>query len=156
MLIQDFVYVDAPVDAVRRRLAAGAEAWLSPLAARAGTAGDTVRVRIGPAGGLPLLSRTARVTVGSTAEHGDYVVIPMTWQADGLDAAFPVLWADLEVAPIGEGETQLTLTGRYDPPLGSLGRTLDRLVLHRVAQASVRAFLEGVGAALEAPDRTAA
>jgi hypothetical protein len=161
MLIQDFVYIDAPVTAVRHRLMAGAEAWLTPLARRAGTQGETVRVRIGPAGDLPVLSRPTRVSVGKAVEHGDAVVVPITWQADGLTAAFPMLRADLEVAPIGEFESQLTLMGRYDPPLGAVGRGLDRLVLHRLVQASVRRFLEGVAAALEAepaaveqPERT--
>ena len=150
MLNQDFVYIDAPFDIVGPRLAAGADGWLTAVAARAGVRGETRYVRIGPAGDMPLLSVTTRVTVGAATLRGDTVVIPMAWQADGASAAFPVLWADLEVAPVGECETQLTLTGRYDPPLGSVGRGLDRLVLHRIVQASVRSFLEGVGAALEA------
>lgn len=153
MLIQDFVYVDAPVEVVRRRLANGADGWLTPLAARAGQDGALL-VRIGPVGDVPMLSRSTRVTVGQAIDRGDTVVIPVVWQAEGLSAAFPILQADLEVAPVGD-ETQLTLMGRYDPPLGALGRQLDRLLLHRVAQASVRSFLEGVGAALESSTHTA-
>ncbi|TME00546.1 MAG: hypothetical protein E6I76_00200 [Chloroflexi bacterium] len=153
MLIQDFVYIDAPVGVVGRRLAAGAEGWLTPLAARASRQDGTLEVRIGPAGDVPMLSRTTKVAVGSPVERGDTIVIPMVWQADGMSAAFPVLWADLEVAPLADGETQLTLLGRYDPPLGALGRQLDRLLLHRIAQASVRCFLEGVAAALETAAR---
>jgi hypothetical protein len=49
--------------------------------------------------------------------------------------------ADLEVAPLDENLTQLTLRGRYEPPLGAVGRRIDRLLMHRVAEASVRAFL---------------
>jgi hypothetical protein len=153
MLIQDFVYVDAPIDVVRRRLEAGADAWLTPLAVRAGAEGETLRIRVGPAGDIPLLSRTTRVRVGRPEARGETLIVPMTWQADSLSAAFPVLHADLEVVPLGESVTQLTLMGRYDPPLGALGQRLDRLLLHRIAQASVRTFLEGVGAALEAPLR---
>lgn len=150
MLIQDFVYIDAPFDIVGPRLSAGADGWLTALAARAGARGETRYVRIGPAGDVPLLSVATRVTIGDPTVRGDTVVIPIAWQADGLRAAFPVLWADLEVAPAGEHETQLTLSGRYDPPLGALGRGLDRLLLHRIVQASVRSFLEGVASALEA------
>lgn len=153
MLIQDFVYVDAPIDVVRRRLEAGADVWLTPLAARAGAGWQTQRIRIGPAGDIPLLSRVTRVRVGRLDERGETLIVPITWQADSLSAAFPVLHADLEVVALSESATQLTLMGRYDPPLGALGQRLDRLLLHRIAQASVRAFLEGVGAALEAPLR---
>ena len=154
MLIQDFVYIDAPVDTVRRRLASGAEGWLTPLAARVASQRETPRIRIGPAGDVPLLSRMTRVTVGTAVQSGDTVVIPITWQADGLSAVVPALRADLEVARVGECESQLTLMGRYDPPLGALGRHLDRLVLHRFVQASVRSFLEGIAATLGSPAPT--
>jgi hypothetical protein len=34
--------------------------------------------------------------------------------------------------------------GRYVPPLGPLGREVDRMLLHRLAEASVRALLSRV------------
>jgi hypothetical protein len=37
--------------------------------------------------------------------------------------------------------TQLTIHGRYEPPLGAVGRRLDRLLMHRIAEATIRAFL---------------
>jgi hypothetical protein len=152
MLVHDFTYVEAPFGAVRRRLTTGAEAWLTPLAVRAGDAGEALRIRIGPAGDIPLLSRTTQVCVGQASERADSALVPITWQAAGrIGPAFPVLLADLEVAPLGEQATQLTLMGRYEPPFGALGRGLDRLLLHRMVQASVRSFLEGVAGALEAP-----
>jgi hypothetical protein len=38
--------------------------------------------------------------------------------------------------------------GGYDPPLAGFGRQADRLLLHRVAEASVRSFLTRVAASL--------
>jgi hypothetical protein len=149
MLIQDFTYVDAPIAAVRSRLVDGADAWLTAIATRAGGDAEMLRLRIGPAGDAPVFSRTTRVSLGTGLERGDVVVIPMTWQADGPSATVPVLWADLVVAPLGEPETQLTLMGHYEPPSGAVGR----VVLHRVVQASIRSFLEGVAAALEVSPR---
>jgi hypothetical protein len=35
--------------------------------------------------------------------------------------------------PMGPDQVMLTLMGRYEPPLGAVGRGLDRLVLHRIA-----------------------
>ena len=52
-----------------------------------------------------------------------------------------MLSADLEVAALDPDLTQLTLRGSYDPPLGAMGRRLDRLLMHRVAEASIRSFL---------------
>jgi|HubBroStandDraft_6_1064221.scaffolds.fasta_scaffold331839_2 hypothetical protein len=157
MLIHDFTYVEAPYEAVRHRLASGAEAWLTPLAVRAADAGEALGIRIGPAGDMPLLSLTTGVSVGEAIACGDAVLVPITWQATGrIGAALPVLSADLEVVPLGEQATQLTLMGHYEPPFGALGRGLDRLLLHRMVQASVRSFLDGVAGALEAPGRARA
>jgi hypothetical protein len=44
--------------------------------------------------------------------------------------------------------TQLTLRGRYEPPLGTLGRQIDRLLLHRVAEATVRSFMRRLAESL--------
>jgi len=60
--------------------------------------------------------------------------------------------ADLEIAPLDAELTQLTLRGRYEPPLGAVGRRLDRLLMHRVAEASVRAFLGRLVATLSAAE----
>jgi hypothetical protein len=41
--------------------------------------------------------------------------------------------------------------GSYDPPLGFVGRRADVLLLHRVAEASIRSFLIRVSQNLERP-----
>jgi hypothetical protein len=56
--------------------------------------------------------------------------------------------ADLEITPLGAEESQLRLSGSYDPPLGPVGRQLDRLLLHQLAEATVRALLGQLVAAL--------
>jgi hypothetical protein len=45
-------------------------------------------------------------------------------------------------------ETQLDLHGRYRPPLGVVGNALDALVGHRIAEASVLRFVQGVATRL--------
>jgi hypothetical protein len=149
MFIHDFVYVDAPAEAVCTRILEDHGSWLGPLAVDATQEGEALRVRIGPAGPLPGLSRTALVELGEPQRRGDATVVPLTWHASGGAAMFPVLSADLEVAGLGPARTQLSVMGRYDPPLGGLGRTLDRLLFHRVAEASVRSFLRRVAEVLE-------
>jgi hypothetical protein len=64
---------------------------------------------------------------------------------------FPALDADLTLAPAGADATSLGLAGAYRPPMGALGTALDRVILHRVAAATVQGFLGRVGAALTHP-----
>ena len=64
---------------------------------------------------------------------------------------FPVLDADLKLAPDGEGGTVLTMAGAYRPPLGPLGEALDRAILRRVAAATIRSFLARVAAQITGP-----
>lgn len=148
MFVYDFTYIDQPVAVVRSRLTSDPISWLSALATGARADEERLLMRVGPLGAGPLLSRTVRVTCGDLLDRRDRVTMPITWQADHLTGAFPVLEADLEVAPLGDHRTQVTLMGRYEPPLGPFGKGLDRLLLHRVAQASVRAFLTRLGDSL--------
>ena len=46
--------------------------------------------------------------------------------ADGRPGLFPALEADLEVAPLAPDRTQLAMSARYVPPLGPLGKAIDR------------------------------
>jgi hypothetical protein len=52
------------------------------------------------------------------------------------------------VAPIGQNRTQLSVSTRYQPPLGPLGRAIDRTLLHRVAEATIKDFVDRAGEAL--------
>jgi hypothetical protein len=74
--------------------------------------------------------------------------LPMTWEPLGMDGLFPRLDADIEVGPLGEDRTQLAISARYRPPLGVVGRAIDRVLLHRVAEATVKDFLDRVGRAI--------
>jgi hypothetical protein len=46
---------------------------------------------------------------------------------------------------VGEQRTRLAISARYRPPLGAVGRAADRVLLHRVAEATVKDFLDRVG-----------
>ena len=67
---------------------------------------------------------------GAAQEHGD-----------GLLTA-------VGVGPLGDDRTQLAISARYRPPLGVVGRAVDRVLLHRVAEATIKDFLDRVGAAI--------
>ncbi len=152
MLIHDFVYVPVAARHIRDRILANHGEWLSPIAAEAASDGEALRLRVGPSDALPLFSKTVRVDAGEPIDHGDVTVVPLVWRAAGMPHVFPVLTADLEVAQLDERLTQLTLRGRYDPPFGAVGRRLDRLLLHRVAEATIRSFMRRLAEGLAATE----
>jgi hypothetical protein len=68
-----------------------------------------------------------------------------------METLIPSLEADIELGELGPGRTQLSISARYTPPLGPLGHALDRALLHRVAEATVKDFLDRVAERLSAP-----
>jgi hypothetical protein len=60
-----------------------------------------------------------------------------------------VLEGELELASLGAHLTQLSLNGRYQPPLGLVGRTIDKALLSRVAEATIKDFIDRLAAAIE-------
>jgi hypothetical protein len=142
MFVGDEVQLDVSFAVARDRLR-----QLTGGGALLGTSGDaydqgiTGLERVG----VPGLSKLVRVQVRELAWTDQSVGLAIRWEATGSGGAlFPVLDADLTMAPIGARVTILTLAGAYRPPLGAMGAALDRAILHRVASATIRAFLTQV------------
>ena len=74
--------------------------------------------------------------------------LPLTWEPVGLEGVLPHLDANLELGSLGEDRTQLAISARYRPPLGVVGRAVDRVLLHRVAEATLKDFLDRLGQAI--------
>lgn len=150
--VHDFTHVALGFEAVRDRLLDAGGRWIAPLADAAYGEGEELRIRIGPADmSSHLVTKQVALDLGEPYERQDLFVVPLRWSATGTPGLFPYMEADLECAPFGPNVTQITLRGRYEPPLGTIGRGIDRLLLHRVAEASVRSFLRHVAMALEHP-----
>lgn len=95
-------------------------------------------VRVGAAG----LSKLVRVQVRELTTSDESTGMAIRWEATGTGGAlFPVLDADIRLAPAGYQVTVLTMAGSYRPPLGILGQALDRAILHRIASATIHNFL---------------
>ena len=144
MFIEDFVDVDADAVVVGSCLESDPCAWMAACADQAEDAGAELVVRIGPGGALAPARRQVRVSVGPPRRRTDAVVVPIAWESIRLRGLFPRLEGDLEVAPLGKGRCRLTLSGQYSAPLGPVGAALDRRLLHKVAESTVRSFLAGV------------
>ena len=151
MFVEDFIDVELSLAEVARRLAGEPAGWLGPCAERAEEAGADLVVRIGPGGLLAGARQRVRVQTGTPRARDDGMVVPLAWRTIRLQMLFPSLEGDLEVAQLGDEGCRLTLSGQYNPPLGAVGASLDRRVLHRVAASTVRSFLREAAAAMTAP-----
>ena len=125
----------ARVDAIRR--APGCPA--SPP--RRTSHGDRLLAEVG-VGEKVRIAREVTIDLGAPIRLPTKTIIPLRWTATGVSGLFPSLDADLEIAPLGQDRCQLSMSARYVPPLGSLGRAIDRTVLFRVAEATIKDFLD--------------
>lgn len=139
MILEDVLVVDAPLSAVLSRITGALEAdsLNAALTAEVAESHETL-IRAGIAGvtkAVHLRTLPPRVIDG-------VVVIAIRWDSVGAaGSVFPSLDGDLKLSRIDRAQTRLTFTGSYQPPFGRVGATLDRLLLHQVAEATVRNFL---------------
>jgi hypothetical protein len=148
MFIRYFVELPLPAATVEEALAAPSAPWLEALASRAGDRGEGMLTEVGL--GPRRLARPVRIRLGSPVRLASTTTVPMTWEPVGGEGLLPRLDADLEVGGLGPGRTQLAISARYRPPLGPLGEAVDRVVLHRVAEATVKHFLDRIGESIQA------
>ena len=151
VFVQDFMIVERPCRELVAELEVGAAMLFSRSLGEAEADLDRLRVKVGPENWPVLLAKTVEVRFGPVRSHGDVTLLAFSWQATGTGSLFPALDADLELSPLGEDRTELLVMGRYQPPGGPLGRRMDELLLHRLADATVRAFLSRLAARLAGP-----
>jgi hypothetical protein len=70
--------------------------------------------------------------------------IQLMWEPLDRGDAYPAITADLEIEPIDEKRTMISLLASYEPPLGRIGAVVDRMAMHRVAEAALTRFFEGL------------
>lgn len=155
VFVQDFQVVEAPYEEAVSRLRNDPVGLLRDALGAAQGEGERLRARVGPRSWPAVLARKVDVRVGPLRPVGDGAVLAFGWESRGAASLFPLLDADLEVAPLGSQETQVMLRGRYEPPGGAIGRRADELLLHRVAESTLRAFLERLCEGLDPRDSPA-
>lgn len=148
MFARYFVELPVGADRVEDVLTdATSDDWLPGIARDANHRGDVLLAEVG-FGDDVRLARTVAIELGELVRMPSKTVVPLRWQATGAAGLFPALDADLEIAPLGPHRTQLAMSARYVPPLGALGRAIDRAMLFRVAEATLKDFLDRVGEAV--------
>ena len=149
MFVQDFVQIGRDFGEIRTLVLANPQALLAASAGAAYRDGEQILVRLAPSSKHPRFGKSVKVDLGDPYEREDHLVVPMHWWAPRVTRLYPHLDADLEFAEFGAGSTQIALIENYDPPLGAVGRQVNVILLHRVANASIRSFLTRVLRSLE-------
>jgi hypothetical protein len=145
MFVQYYGVVDRPFAEVSEDLIAMGNG-LSVTANVAYRHGEELLARLSGPGAV---AKTVVLELGEPVRAGDSTTVPLSWWATGTPGLFPTMDADLTAAALGPDLTQITFRGSYKPPLGIVGQVLDRTLLHRLAESSVKDFVDRVISELE-------
>jgi hypothetical protein len=146
MFVYYYIHIDRPFEQVEPqllRMLPGLGGW----AEKAYRDGEHLYARLGTRNGR--IAKTVEMTVGVPARGASESWIPVEWHATGMPSLFPRMQADIVVAAVGSTFTQIAFRGTYRVPLGKVGAAIDRVLLHRLAEASVKSFVDRIAVSLE-------
>jgi hypothetical protein len=149
VFLRSYVVVARPFEKVGAEMAKGAENWLPDMANDANGGGEKLLSELGFDLAKRRVGRRIKVEIGAPKASDGLIFMPIRWRAAKEAGLFPTLEGDLEVAAIGNARTQLGLSANYGPPLGVFGKVADRALFHRVAELTVKDFLERIGSRLD-------
>jgi hypothetical protein len=144
MFARYFIELPVPAGSVERMLMQDPGSWLPGLAGFANERGDRLLAEVG-FGERLRIARPVTIELGPVVHFEAKTILPLRWIPAGSGGLFPTLDADVEVAPLGAERTQLAMSARYTPPLRAIGRLVDRALMFRVAEATLKDFLDRVG-----------
>ena len=149
MFVRAFTDVPVPFQEAEEALLRTPETWVPGLAVDADARGERLLAEVGVGRPGHRIEKRVEIRIGTSMQFPSKTVLPISWHAQGAKGLFPELDGDLEIAPMGATRSQLSLSARYVPPLGIAGKIVDRALLHRVAEATVKDFVDRTAHALE-------
>lgn len=149
--IRCYDYVNHPYERVRDALKQNAlvvfQSATKTAATRAQSVAAELRVDFAGIG----VKTDIKIDVKSVAEKkaAGSASIPTTkltlqWEAARMPRLFPLMRGELFVYPLTATETQLDFSGVYKPPFGTVGKTMNAIIGHRIAEVSVHRFVSDV------------
>jgi hypothetical protein len=147
--IRSYDYVNRPYERVRDALRQNAltvfRSATKSAAARAQSIAAELHVDFGGIG----VKTDINISVKNIEEKIVDTSTPTTrllleWEAASVPGLFPLMKGELSVYPLTSTETQLDFSGFYEPPFGAVGRTMNAIVGHRIAEVSVHRFVSDV------------
>lgn len=152
--IRCYDYVNHPYERVRDVLAHDAlavfQSATKAAAERAESVAAELRVDLGGIG----LQADIKIVVKNIEERGREALsgpetrLHLEWEAATMPRLFPFMEGELAIYPLTSTETQLDFSGVYEPPLGPLGKVMNSIAGHRIAEVSVHRFITDVASYL--------
>jgi len=150
MLVRYYLELAHPAYTVEAVLSRQPQAWLPEIVRASNRRGMEMVSKVGLNFGHRRIDREVALNVSRPHQLGDTCVIPIAWMPKAEHSMLPSLEGDLEVSPMGEDRAQLAISASYRPPLGWLGALSDRALMRRVAEATIKDFLDHVALGVEA------
>lgn len=122
----------------------GAENWMPDLAWKANGHGVRLLSELGFKVGERRIGKRIELDVGEPLRTPGLTLLPIRWRAATKAGLFPALDGQIEIAALGSTATQVGLSATYEPPLGLIGKIADRALLHRIAEVTVKDFVERI------------
>ena len=150
--IRCYDYVNHPYERVRDALKQNAvmvfQSATKTAAARAQSVAAELRVDFAGIGVKTDIKIDVKSIDEKTATSKPTTKLALEWEAARMPRLFPLMRGELFVYPLTASETQLDFSGVYKPPFGAVGRTMNAIVGHRIAEVSVHRFVSDVAAYL--------
>jgi hypothetical protein len=142
--------VNHPYESVRDALKQNALTVFQSATKTAASRGQTIAAELHVDFGGMGVKTDIKIVVKSVEERvPDASSAPTTsllfeWESTTMPRFFPLMKGALSVYPLTSTETQLDFSGIYLPPFGTVGKTMNAIVGHRVAEVSVHRFVSDV------------
>ena len=148
--VRSFDYVNHPYERVRHALKENAREIFQSATKAAASRAQSVAAELHVDFGGIAVSTDIKINVekieekASDSTTGPATRLLLEWEAATMPRLFPLMKGELSVYPLTSTETQLDFSGVYQPPFGALGKTMNAIAGHRIAEASVHRFIDDV------------
>jgi len=148
--VRSYDYINRPYELVRDALKKDSlnvfQAATKAAASRAQTIASVLHLDFGGIGVKTDIIITVKSVEDKAAEVGLGPVtrLLLEWEAMPMPRLFPLMKGELSIYPLTSTETQLDFSGIYEPPFGAVGKAMNAIVGHRIAEVSVHRFVDDV------------
>jgi hypothetical protein len=148
LFLRYYTVIERPFQDAEGAFLSSPENWMPVLASEANGHAARLLAELGFKVGDRRVARKIELELGEAMRGATLTIRPVRWRAAANAGLFPELDGHIEVAALGASSTQLGLSANYKPPLGLVGKLADRSLFHRVAEVTVKDFVERVATRL--------
>ncbi len=148
--LRSYDYVNHPYDRVRDTLKQNAVAVFQSATKAAASRAESVAAELhvdfagmGVKADIKIIVKGIEEKAPDTTSSASTTLF-LEWEAATLPRLVPLLQGELSVYPLTTTETQLDFSGSYEPPFGAVGKTMNAIAGHRIAEVSVHRFVSDV------------